>query len=138
MTFGTTKKSVILRRDDLLKEVQFIRNILRQYKQRVTVKNRWLLNRSDRMGMFDCICFHFSISSYNLLNVYWRFYIKNPTFNIDSHVFPDSINTNFQWFGKKIIGNITDIHPRTILPFRSCRLGTVSIYITKNWYSEFD
>lgn len=135
MTFGTTKTSVILRQDDLLKEVQFIRNILRQYKQRVTVKNRWLLNRSGHVWLYLFTFFNLQLQSTKCL---WRFYIKNPTFNIDSHVFPDSINTNFQWFGKKIIGNITNIHPRTILPFRSCRLGTVSIYITKNWYSEFD
>jgi hypothetical protein len=52
--FGT-KKNWTHKTGDLLKEVQFIWNFLWQNKTRVTFQYRWLLNRGDRMGRFDCI-----------------------------------------------------------------------------------
>ena len=42
---------------DFLKEVQFIWKFLWQDKKKVTFLYRWLLNRGDYMGRFDCILY---------------------------------------------------------------------------------
>ena len=54
MTFGA-KKKWSFKTGDLLKEVQFIWNALWLDKKVVTFYHRWLLNRGDHMGRFDCI-----------------------------------------------------------------------------------
>jgi hypothetical protein len=52
--FGTKKKWPC-NTGDLLKEVQFTWNFLWQDKKKFTFKYRWLLNRGDHMGRFNCI-----------------------------------------------------------------------------------
>ena len=72
------------RKSDLLKEVQFIWNFLWQDKKRVTLKYRWLLNRSDCMSRFDYSHIktiaqndhlispnYFLIATYKLKNIWW-------------------------------------------------------------------
>jgi hypothetical protein len=46
------RKSGLLGQGDLLKEVQFIWNVLWQDKENVTFYYRWLLNRGDHMWRF--------------------------------------------------------------------------------------
>jgi len=53
ITFGTKKKWPN-KTGGLSKEVQFIWNCLWQNSKKVTFQYRWLLDRGDRMGRFDC------------------------------------------------------------------------------------
>ena len=48
------KEKVADRTGDLLIEVKFIWNLLRQDKKKLTYKYRWLLNRGDLLSRFDC------------------------------------------------------------------------------------
>ena len=61
VTFGT-KKKWSFKTVNLLKEVEFIWNFLWQDNKKATFKCRWLLNRGDCIGRFDCI----------LISVQWK------------------------------------------------------------------
>jgi len=54
--------------DDLLEELQFKLDVLRQDRKNVTFKYRWLLNRGECLDSFYCIC-EKAIKIRNVLNI---------------------------------------------------------------------
>ena len=54
VTFGI-KQNWPYKTGDIMTEVQFITNCQLQDKKNITFYYRWLLNRGDTMGRFDCI-----------------------------------------------------------------------------------
>ena len=103
VTFGT-KKKWSFKTGNLLKEVQFIWNFIWQDNKKTTYKYRWLLNRDDRIGRFDCI----------LISVQWKmterpflilfsYYISNVhVYNISTHNSGLS-NNIFEYINKRKI-----------------------------------